>query len=400
MPAFLALLHHIHNTLSPTLHTPILLISQTRWTSQNLEHLTTFFFEKFKTPAFCIMESGLAISYGLGVQTATVVDVGFEKCDITAVSDFLIQARSVVPDAGGEAMTRKLMDLLGDNWTRDMAEQLKRSHICEVLTAGTPLPGTGEPQPIVSNPAAAASTGATASGPAVKIPEAPPTVDEGLDDDMDDETKLVDEEGVLDVVSIVAGGKTQEFLAQKAKEKAERAAARKVVRDAEKAAEAAAAKPVRLPNSKRLKATFWYEARKGNEDLNENGKRSTNGDESTEAKRQKTPEPESAIELPTEGALDGAADGVAGDEPGARREQVKAARKEERRKQREGEGNPDFVRRDYEVGTERFLAATDVVDNVADAIHRTVLSVDDISKRAELWESLVIVGNGAKIRGE
>ena len=79
LPAFLALLNHIHNVLSPTLHTPILLIAQPAWTAQDHENLTQFFFEKFKTPAFCIMDSALATTYAMGVSSATVIDVGYQK---------------------------------------------------------------------------------------------------------------------------------------------------------------------------------------------------------------------------------------------------------------------------------------------------------------------------------
>ena len=86
------------------------------------------------------------------------------------------------------------------------------------------------------------------------------------------------------------------------------------------------------------------------------------------------------------------------DDQAARREQVKAARREERRKDRQGQ-IPGIARKEIEVGTERFQAASQVLDIIADAVHRTILSVDDVSKRGELWDSLIIVGNGSRIRG-
>ncbi|KAL8748955.1 MAG: hypothetical protein Q9184_007011, partial [Pyrenodesmia sp. 2 TL-2023] len=55
-----ALLTHIYNTLSPPFHTPIIIITQPAWTAQDHETITQFFFEKFKTPAFCLMDSALA----------------------------------------------------------------------------------------------------------------------------------------------------------------------------------------------------------------------------------------------------------------------------------------------------------------------------------------------------
>jgi actin-related protein 9 len=378
-----------------------MLIAQPCWTAKNHEDITQFVFEKFKTPALCIMDSALATLYAFGVANATIVDVGFEKVDITAIVDFQISGRGTVPHSGGEAMTRRLMELLkSKGFTRDMAEQLKKSMICEVLPLGTPMPGTDEAatEEVITNPAAAASTGAASSGPSVKITE-PPRV-QGLepdivDDDLGVDEKVVDDDGVLDVASIVTSGKTQEFLARKEKEKAEKAAARKATRDAEKAeAAAAAARPARLPNSKRPRAMFHYEETVS---------------EAPTAKRQKTPEPAmpaaQVIEEPVSAveAKPMGSDGfpsMGGDpaEEAARREQQKAARKEERRKIREEE-NPDRIRRDIEIGIERFQAAGDMIDSIADTIHRTILSVDDISKRQDAWDSLVICGSGSKVRG-
>jgi actin-related protein 9 len=398
LPAFFAFLHHIHNTLSPTLHTPVMLIAEPSWTAKNHEDITQFVFEKFKTPALCIMDSALATSYAFGIANATVIDVGFEKVDVTAVTDFQISGRGTVANSGGEAMTQRLVELLkSKNFTRNMAEQLKKSPICEILPPGTPLPGTDVPEEVISNPAAAASTGATSSGPNVRITEAPraPVPDIEVEDDYNVDDKAVEEDGVLDVASIVTSGNAREFLAKKEKEKAERAAARKATRDAEKAEAAAAAnRPARLPNSKRPRAMFHYE---------ELVKEAPN------PKRQKTPEPVVAEEpkpvaeqvAPADGApaaVEGAAPAPVEDES-ARREQQKAARKEERRKNREEE-NPDRIRKDIEIGIERFQAASEgYMDAIADTVYRTILSVDDISKRQDAWDALIICGSGSKVRG-
>ncbi|CZR63984.1 related to actin-related protein [Phialocephala subalpina] len=406
MPAFFAFLQHIHSTFVPQLHSPIMLIAQPCWTAKNHEDITQFVFEKFRTPALCIMDSALATSYAFGIANATIVDVGFEKVDVTAVTDFQITGRGHVPQSGGEAMTRRLMELLkSKDFTRDMAEQLKKSTICEILPPGTPLPGTegvAASEEVISNPAAAASTGATSSGPSVKITEPPPTIEtEVVDDEFGVEDRVVDDDGVLDIASIVTGDKTREFLAKKEREKAEKAAARKATRDAEKAeAAAAAARPARLPNSKRPRAMFHYE-----ETVKEPA-----------AKRQKTPEPVAPVEpapvepVPVEEPASAVeakpmgSDGfpsMGGDpmEESNRREQQKAARKEERRKIREEE-NPDRIRRDIEIGLERFQAASEgMIDSIADTIYRTILSVDDVSKRQEAWDALVICGSGCKVRG-
>ncbi|KAI9777671.1 MAG: Actin-like protein arp9 (SWI/SNF complex component arp9) [Candelina submexicana] len=406
-PCFLALLTHVYNTLSPSFHTPILLISQPTWTAQDHEYLTHFFFEKFKTPAFCLMDSALAVGYAYGLPTATVIDVGFEKVDVTAVSDFIAHdvGRGVaIAGCGGEAMTQRLLELLGPKgFTREMCEQLKKSPICEILPQASAMPGSTESTGQgVTNPAAAASTGADGSGPgqrnnAAALGEAPrgPGIDTQVGEDRNDDIMKEDDEGILDVASIVASGKTSEFLARKEREKAEKAAAKKVTADA-----AATAKTAKLPNSKRERNTFVYEERRPSDDVteevrNENGKRGADAEaqEGGDQKRQKTPE--AVPETPVDSAVS------LEDTEAARRQHEKFTRKEERRKLRQGQSDSrDVVRREVEVGVERFMAASGgILEAIADAVHRTIFSVEGVGKRGELWESLVILGNGSKVRG-
>jgi actin-related protein 9 len=396
MPAFFAFLNHIYVTLSPTLHTPVMLIAQPAWTAKNHEDITAFIFEKFKTPALCIMDSALATSYAYGIANATIIDVGFEKVDVTAITDYQITGRGVVPNSGGEAMTQRLITLLkSKNFTRDMAEQLKKNFICEILPPGTPLPGTESAEVEISNPAAAATTGATSSGPDVRITTAPRDV-EVVDDDQNGEETLVDDDGVLDIAAIITSGKEKEIIAKMDKEK--KSLQKKAEKDARNAAEAAAAKPSKLPNSKKPRAIFKYQ------ETIQDG---------PDAKRQKTPDPVPAppAEEPASVSDDAkhAEDGVpngsdapapaAVDEDAARRERLKAARNEQKRKAREEE-HPDQIQRDIEIGTERFQAAdADYLDAIADTVYRTVLSVDEISKRQDAWDSLVICGCGSKVRG-
>ena len=390
---FFALLTHIYNTMGPPFHTPILVISQPAWTAQDHESLTQFIFEKFKTPAFCLMDSALAVCYAYATATATIVDVGYTKCDVTAVNDFLVSdlgRGSALPDCGGEAMTQRLYNLLGGKgFTNDVCEQLKKSAICEILPPGTDMPAEAEGIPSAANPASLASTGASGPGAGQRgslaaqggAPRGPGTNTEVGDADEDREFKEgEDDEGVLDVAAIVASGKTSEFLAKKEREKAAKAAAKKDAADA-----AAVAKEKSLPNSKRLKATFHYHERRPLEELNLNGKRAMDGEHShdgAEPKRQKTPEvgTDSGIQT-TENAA------------ATRREE----RKEERRRNREGTA---FIRKSADVGLERFQAASGgILDQIADAIHRCVLSFPDISKRSDLWDSLIILGNGSKVKG-
>ncbi|ERF71997.1 hypothetical protein EPUS_09363 [Endocarpon pusillum Z07020] len=354
-PCFLALLTHVFNTLSPPFHTPVLVISQPCWSARDHEIVTQFFFETFKIPAFCLMDSALAACYAYGISTATIVDVGYGKCDVTAVNDFAVcdlGRGAAIRGAGGQGMTRRLLELLEKKgFDERMCEELKKSSICEILPPDVPLPGAPQSPPRdVPNPAAAASTGAIDSGAAIngaveangtKIGTAPRGPGEdtevGLDGfNGDDE----DNDGVLDVASIVARGNASEILAKRERERQEKAAAKK-------AAGADAARAVRLRNSEKPTASFSYE------------------------------DYESVADDLTNGSSNG-------------------TRRVRKRK------------RDVVVGVERFMAASPssnshssegVLDIIARTIHNAILSVHDVSIRSTLWENLIVLGNGSRIRG-
>ena len=385
---FFALLTHIHKTFDPPFHHPILLVAQPAWTAQDHEYLTQFFFEKFKIPAFCIMDAALAVCYAYAVPTATIIDVGYTKCDVTAVRDFMISevGRGVaLPDCGGEAMTQRLLNVLSSKgFTREMCEQLKKNIICEILPPGTDLPREDQVADAPQKSTSIVTTGLPATGDAIVENTSPIQPDAGTAGttgevrDEEDQQDGDDNEGILDVASIVASGKTSEFLAQKEREKAAKAAARKNA-----AAEAAAiSRQARLPNSKRAKAAFHYHERKPIDELGGDKSSGLNGDT----------------------ALNPVIRGPEADKPvenGASEEAVAAARKEERREERRRnrEGTA-YVRKEAEVGPERFEAASDgLLERIADSIHRCILSVPETSKRSELWESLVILGNGSRVKG-
>ncbi|KAL4919668.1 actin-domain-containing protein [Aspergillus aurantiobrunneus] len=326
---FFALLMHVHNTLSPPFHTPIMLIAEPVWSLRDRETITQFVFEKFKAPAFCLMDSAAAVCYGYGTSTATVVDVGKDKVDVTAVTDFVVNEHGrgiALEGCGGDYLTDRLQELLGSKgFTREMCEQLKRSNITEILPAGTPLPGAT----------------ATARQDANQAPAVPTTQPSGTGEEQQPKpqngtVENEEEEGVLDVAAIVSGGNTSEYLAAREKEKGV----------TKKSAEHAP-KPIRLPNSKREKATFQFQE---------------------------------FVKLEPE------KDAPSG--PGR------------------------FIRqtRDIEVGVERFFAATpmqktgnrlsnNILEDIATQIHHTILAVPDATKRSELWDSLIVVGNGSKIKG-
>ncbi|KAJ5594606.1 uncharacterized protein N7459_000814 [Penicillium hispanicum] len=329
-PCFFALLTHVYNTLSPPFHTPIMIVSQPVWSARDREAITQFVFEKFKVPGFSLMDSALAALYGYGVQTATVVDVGKGKVDVTAVTDFQVNEHGrgiALEGCGGDAMTDRLQELLGPKgFTREMCEQLKRSNITEILPPGTSLPGAAATARQGANPAAAASTGGTdGNDPAPRGP--------GDGTQTGTENNSEEEEGVLDVAAIVSGN-TNEYLTNMEKDKATNKKA------------GVDPKQVRLPNSKKEKASFQFEEF-----------------------------------VPLEG------DTATG-------------------------GSQRYMRhsREIEVGVERFLLTTPgqkvsdrltngILEDIATQIHHTILAVPDATKRSELWDSLVIVGCGSKVRG-
>jgi actin-related protein 9 len=381
-PCFFALVTHVFNTLNPPFHTAILLITQPAWTPREHEKITQFFFEKFKTPAFGLMDAALATTWAYGVHTATIVDVGKSKTDVTAVSEFIPQTQGRVVSlsgCGGEAFTAGLLSKLkSKGFNRDMCEQLKRSPICEILLPGVPVPGSGEVQEedTIANPAAAASTGATASGPAAaaligNMPRGP-----GVDTEVGEDTANDEDEGILDVAAIVAGGKMNEYLAKKEKEKQEKANAKKKGAPAPNTAN----KPARLPNAKLEKNTFLYEDHAlldtlKNMNLDSQGLADAKSalNEVTNKQAQEHGgggEPRSAVEINGTGEA-----GSGGSRTGS-------------------------IRREIEVGTERFLSDSDgTLEKIAAAVHRTISSVDEVQKRSDLWDSLIICGNGSKTRG-
>lgn len=367
---FLALLAYVHRRLSPHLHSPMLLVAQPGWTARDYEKLTQFFFEKFKPPCFVIVDAALNALWAYNIVNACVVDVGYDKADVSAIVDFAVQktGRGVMLEGcGGSAMTAKLLELLKDQgFDQDMAEQLKRSPICEILPYGTTLPGS---RPVstaaITNPAAAASTGALGSGPGQRVsggatgdlPMGPgPGTQVG-----EETTDAIENDGILDVAAIVANNKKmEEFLAKKEKEKqekAEKAAKKKGIDTA--AAAAAARGPVKLRNADKDKATFTYEIpahlrKSGDTDAKSNGD-------------SKPP----AAETTTEG----------GEAPTEHADESKT--------------------KEIEVGLERFEAVSGgIIERIVDAIHLAISSVEDIPKRSEVWDNLIVVGNGAKIKGE
>lgn len=389
-PCFYALMTHVYNTVNPPFHTPVLLISEPVWAMKEHEKVTQFVFEKFKVPAFTMMDSAMAASYAYGITTATVVDVGLGKADVTCIADSMLHevGRGIaVPGCGGQAMTERLLAMLQGRtgFTRDMCEQLKKSGICEILSSEADKPGNDSAVIDGANPAAAASTGAGQRKPSAagELPRGP-----GEGTQVGEEKELEDEEGVLDIAGIVTGGNMTEYLAQKEHEKLERAASRQ-----KKGSDAGqqAAKPIKQANNKRTRNTFLYEDHALHDAMKKAGMSDQKMADMQSAmdegpnKRQKTPEPQSAVsDKPAENGVDGQTG--EGTSP-------------------TGPSSSSGFRREIEVGLERFQSATGpegqpgILDRLADVIHRTIQSCPDINRRSDLWDSLIILGNGSKVRG-
>jgi actin-related protein 9 len=416
MDCFLAFLDHVHSMLTTTYHnTPITLMASPQWTRPDCEAIARYVFEKTKTPALCLIHSGVATQYGLRWPTMTVVDIGFQKVDVTCIYDNRIVNHKDVglttPESeegdfisGGEAFTLKLKKLLeGQGFTYDMAEQLKKSQICEVLPYAADQPGLMElpsangtsqqtAAPPTGQPAAQAAAGATSDGP----------VGADAEDGLTGEDKIPDNDGVLDIANIVTSGQTKEFLAKKEKEKQERTKAGKKGKGPDAAD---ANKPSRLPNSKRLKNVFHYEEIIYEEPAPAPAKAV---DQEKEKEKEDAAPPanveETKSEAPAGGA--GSAEGAekpTGDQPSGDAFKVDnflpppdltaapAASSEPQARR---------VKRDIEIGLERFTFADRVeIDRIATTIYRAVQEIGEMYMRPGCWDNIVFVGNGSRIRG-
>ncbi|KAL2148554.1 hypothetical protein VTH82DRAFT_2108 [Thermothelomyces myriococcoides] len=449
MDAFLAFLEHVHSQLTTTYHnTPIMLMASPQWTRPDCEAIARYVFEKTKTPALCLIHSGIATQYGLKWPNMTVVDVGYEKVDVTCIHDGrVVSHKDVGPGeeiSGGEVFTRRLLKLLeGKGFDYDMAEQLKKSPICEVLPYA---PDREELMELPVETEASAAAGVPGSDGA-KITEAAADDEPGTGP----EVNAVEEDGVLDVANIVASGQTREFLAKKEKEKAEKGKAGRKGKDKEGGG-GEAPKPPRLPNSKKIRNVFHYEELV-TEDVpvaqpaaQENGTKDGNAGSGDPDTTMTDAPADAPADVPTEGGENtgdtAKPEAAAETQPDqaqpedqqeqqqkeqqqqeeAKGEEEKEKKEEEPKQQEEAQPQPQpqasseeqasepaptvtervtrRVRRDIEVGLERFqFADRKEIDRIVTAIYRAIQGIDDMYMRPGCWENIVFVGNGARIRG-
>ena len=352
----MALLKHIHNVVSPPFNTPVLVVTQPAFTDFEYELLTSYCFSQWTVPAFTLVDAAVAAQYAYNTATCVVIDVGYTKTDVTAIVEHEIinTGRATgLPETGGETMTQRLFELLGPKgFTKDMCEQLKRSGICEVLPLGTPLPSEkgSSDNSTVAVPGASGTSGFNA-GQRGSV-----SAQGGIGSSARNEDEVKDKEeneGVLDVASIVASGRTNEFLAKRERDKAEKAALKKA------AAEATAAPKGKLQNAQRVRAIFHYDISSAEEAAAVQG---TSSD-------QTSPTDASAPQLSAKG------------------------------KTREGT-EPGTVRKSIEVGVERFQVADNgILDCIADAVQRVINNAQP-NLRSDLWNNLIIGGNATRVKGQ
>jgi actin-related protein 9 len=338
---FAALLTHVFQSCNPNFNSPVMIVAQPAWSIADYEFITRLVFQQWTSPALHIADAASVALWGIGAETGLIVDVGYEKCDITPIYQFIIDhtaRRAAIPGCGGRDMTLKLQELLQkQDFTEDMAEQLKKSNICEILPVGVELPTSQKTVEPVANPAAAASTGATASGADAKDVDggrpgqAPRGPGVGTEVGQGEEE---DNEGVLDIASIVAKDNAAELLAKREQEKAAKAAAKK----------GGAQEPprqIRLKNSEKDKAMFSY--------------------------RQIVP-------------IDTVANGNG---------------ESRLRKQDTEVGIERFLAMEPLRGE-----SMGVLQKIAVNIHGAILSSTNLQARPTLWDNIIVCGNGSRIKGE
>lgn len=415
---FFALLQYIHNTLSPTLHTPILMIAEPAWTAKDHEKITQYCFESFKCPGFVLLDAAQAACYAFALQSGCVIDVGADKANVTTISDYLVDdsTRAVaIPDCGGEAMTKRLQELLSSKgFTRDMCEQLKRSPICEILPPGVPLPGPQTSQNgETKNAAAAASTGADGPGAdqrhtAGALGEAPRGPGAGTElggDNGQTQREEEDNEGVLDVANIVASGKMNEYLARKEKEKQDKAAAKEAKKKGGDSAKADASKTQRLKNSEKEKASFWYEDNALLETLKNSDMDLASAKAALdEGPNRKTSQSAAPPTLDTASATTTTTAPPTNDTT-TTSPTTTISPTTTKPPSLPTTSTTTAPRRELTLGPERFLLCTSSATltspllTLSSAIHRVISTSPHPSLRPDLWNNLIILGNGASVRG-
>ena len=419
MPAFLALLEHVHSTLTTTYHnTPILLMASPSWARADYEAIARYIFEQTKTPALCMVMNSIATQYGIKWPSMCVIDIGYQKVDCTAIYEYqIVNHRSLgfpsteqpTLSSGGDVFTKSLMNKLkSKNFNYEMAEQLKKSNICEVLPYAPSTPGLVD-LPAEHAPLAQEAAAQPSNGPKIVEPARASGAEE---ENGENGEKGVDNDGVLDVASIVASGQTKEFLAKKEKEK-EKAKSKKHSKDKEALDATAQSKAARLPNSRRVRSLFHYEktveevvlvpvrepvkeltmvdAPASTEGTAYGEASSAHGEASSAHEEASSAHGDATSAHGESSSATGETDGIGDDKKpeASAKEPILVPERQVKK-----------IRRDIEIGVERFTFAERAeIDRLTSLIYNTIQGVPEPYMRSQCWENIVFVGNGSRLRG-
>ncbi|ODV83910.1 hypothetical protein CANARDRAFT_29632 [[Candida] arabinofermentans NRRL YB-2248] len=174
--------------LNPTIllsQIPLVIVqTSANWSPASIESITNYVFEAMSLPSLSIVPTSLCclFAYGSTTPNACVVDVGYQKSEISIILDYQVFIPgSKTVSFGGDSINERLSKLL-PQFNESQLESLKKSNIFEVLSA---------------EDASASFFGSDAL--------------KEKTDDIDD--------GVLDIAAIVTSEKsTREILAEKEKE--------------------------------------------------------------------------------------------------------------------------------------------------------------------------------------
>ncbi len=136
-------------------------------------------FETLNIPAFTVVPNSLCASFAYGLQSCTcIVDIGFEKTEITPIVEFCpVEHATITINYGGSSINKSLSKLL-PNLDPETIDELKKSEIYEILNS------------------------IDAAKNSFLFANHPP-----------------EDEGIIDVAAIVTSGNTREILEQREKEK-------------------------------------------------------------------------------------------------------------------------------------------------------------------------------------
>ena len=421
------------------------------------ELVTQFVFEKLRVPGLCLLDASLAVCWAYGISTATVIDVGYEKTTITPILDFLVcEVERDTISMGGEDMTRHLSTILGGEekgWGRDLAEQLKCSNICEILDGSKitiPGQGTEKISEIVKKGKKLGKEVHIEIGQEEEDDEGAPNVAVIV---ASGKTREYLEKKEREKQEAAKGNKnlpnwrreTNKFWVVEKRKPGEvfdmemsddwestvyEEKQDEPMSDAQAPPAPALEQPISTSSGQEPSSrpgSFSGQAppphlgvSSGPTPSSRPGTSSGQGSSShpgtsrpgTSSGLTPSSRPGTSSDAPHSQPATSSGPSVEGestyppqseyDEARAKAE-AREKRKEERRsKNQETEAlfRQNECRREVEVGIERFQAAEcGIIQTIADAVYRIISRVDDISRRQELWDTLVVVGNGSKIKG-